>query len=48
MVPWRQSASLILLGSKQANVMHGKSLFDYSTLFLKRSPNMRFAPDISA
>jgi hypothetical protein len=48
MVPWRQSASLILLASKQANVINGKSLFDYSTLLLKRSPKMRFAPDISA
>ncbi|CAF0962423.1 unnamed protein product [Adineta ricciae] len=48
MVPWRQSASLILLGRKQRNVNNVKSLFDYTTLFLKRSPNMRFAPDISA
>lgn len=48
MVPWRQSASLILLGKKQANLSNGKSLFDYSTLLLKRSPKMRFAPDISA
>lgn len=48
MVPWRQSASLILLGSKQTNGIHSKNLFDYSTLLLKRSPNMRFAPNISA
>ncbi|UJR28106.1 hypothetical protein I4U23_009361 [Adineta vaga] len=48
MVPWRQSASLILLGSKQANINNAKSFFDYATLLLKRSPNMRFAPDISA
>ncbi|CAF2344096.1 unnamed protein product [Rotaria sp. Silwood2] len=48
MVPWRQSASLVLLGNRQMNNIHGKSLFDYSTLLLKRSPKMRFAPDISA
>ncbi|CAF1036891.1 unnamed protein product [Rotaria magnacalcarata] len=48
MVPWHQSASLILMGKKQINNIHGQSLFDYSTLFLKRSPNMRFAPNISA
>jgi hypothetical protein len=48
MVPWRQSASLMLLARKQANLINGKSPFDYSTLFLKRSPKMRFAPDISA
>ncbi|CAF0820615.1 unnamed protein product [Rotaria sp. Silwood1] len=48
MVPWRQSASLILLGQKQVNNIHGKSLFDYSSLLLKRSPKMRFAPDVSA
>jgi hypothetical protein len=45
MVPWRQSAALIMLGKNQVN---GKSLFDYSMLLLKRSPKMRFAPDISA
>lgn len=48
MVPWRQSASLLLLGKKQMNNACGQNLFDYSTLFLKRSPNMRFAPDVSA
>jgi len=48
MVPWRQAASLILLASKQTNIIKEKSLFDYSTLLLKRSPKMRFAPDVSA
>ena len=48
MVSWRQSASLILLANKRTNVIHDKSSFDYSTLLIKRSPKMRFAPDISA
>jgi hypothetical protein len=48
MVPWRQSAALIMLGKNQANMTNGRSLFDYSMLLLKRSPKMRFAPDVSA
>ncbi|CAF0874466.1 unnamed protein product [Adineta steineri] len=47
MVPWRQSASLMLHANKQIKINNGKSLFDYSTLFLKRSPKMRFAPNAS-
>ena len=48
MVPWRQSASVIMVGKNQAKRINGTSLFDYSMLLLKRSPKMRFAPDISA